>query len=504
MKFQEWLKAKGIDSYDSLGEPIQAQLKAAFDAELKASAKPTDQPKDGEQIVASGGSAGQIDVAKLVTRAIAAAQKDWQTQQKHTTDLMRITARHPDLQAKALADNWSVDKAELEVMLASRPQIGAAYVNAGAGQADVPTEQVLTAAMCQAGNLIGADKQFGDKIMQAAHDRYRGRIGLQQMLLEAAWAGGYNGSHFDQSASGLRDILRAAFSSVSIPGILEATANKFLLQGFMGVESGWRQITAIRPVNDFKAVTSYRLTGAFQFEEVGKDGELKHSGVDEESYTNQAKTYGIMHAVTRKNIIDDDLGALTTIPAKIGRGGALKLNDVFWTEFLADHSTFFPTNNSKANYISGATTVPSIAGLGAAVTKFRRQTDADSKPLGISPAFIVCPPEQEVAWAEINRSTTINTGGSSTTDKVPSTNIFAGRFPAVTSSYLTSTLEWYLMANPSDLAMIEVAFLNNVQQPTIETADADFNALGIQMRGFWDFGVKKQDYRAAVKSKGAA
>jgi hypothetical protein len=55
-----------------------------------------------------------------------------------------------------------------------------------------------------------------------------------------------------------------------------------------------------------------------------------------------------------------------------------------------------------------------------------------------------------------------------------------------------------------DLAAIEVAFLKGVEVPTVETADADFNTLGIQMRGYHDFGVTKQDYRAGVKSKGAA
>ena len=50
--------------------------------------------------------------------------------------------------------------------------------------------------------------------------------------------------------------------------------------------------------------------------------------------------------------------------------------------------------------------------------------------------------------------------------------------------------------------MIEVAFLNGVKRPTVESADADFNVLGIQMRGFFDFGVSLQDHRGGVKSKG--
>ncbi|MDZ4849157.1 MAG: hypothetical protein SGI77_07670 [Pirellulaceae bacterium] len=38
--------------------------------------------------------------------------------------------------------------------------------------------------------------------------------------------------------------------------------------------------------------------------------------------------------------------------------------------------------------------------------------------------------------------------------------------------------------------------------PTIETADADFNVLGVQLRGYHDFGVAPQDPRGAIKSKG--
>ncbi|MBU0639071.1 MAG: hypothetical protein KKB50_09420, partial [Planctomycetes bacterium] len=46
---------------------------------------------------------------------------------------------------------------------------------------------------------------------------------------------------------------------------------------------------------------------------------------------------------------------------------------------------------------------------------------------------------------------------------------------------------------PTDLPVIEVAFLNGQESPTIETADADFNVLGIQMRGYHDFGVALQE-----------
>jgi len=67
-----------------------------------------------------------------------------------------------------------------------------------------------------------------------------------------------------------------------------------------------------------------------------------------------------------------------------------------------------------------------------------------------------------------------------------------------------SSKAWYLLAEPGDLPVIEVAFLNGQESPTIETADADFSVLGVQMRGYHDFGVGLQDPRGGIKAKGEA
>jgi hypothetical protein len=96
----------------------------------------------------------------------------------------------------------------------------------------------------------------------------------------------------------------------------------------------------------------------------------------------------------------------------------------------------------------------------------------------------------------------VNTGGAATAGQVPNANIFQGRYPVVVSQYLSAAKVWYLLADPQDLSMIETVFLNGQRSPTIETADVDFSTLGIQMRGYHDFGVSKQDKRAAVKNKG--
>jgi hypothetical protein len=90
-------------------------------------------------------------------------------------------------------------------------------------------------------------------------------------------------------------------------------------------------------------------------------------------------------------------------------------------------------------------------------------------------------------------------------------NPHAGKYTIVRSSYLSnaaytgnSATAWYLIADPNDMPVIEVVFLNGRDTPIVESADADFNTLGIQMRGYHDFGVAKQEFRGGIKSKGAS
>ncbi len=300
-------------------------------------------------------------------------------------------------------------------------------------------------------------------------------------------------------SSGANNVLHAAFSTLSLPGIFSNVANKFVLKGFMGVEDVWRRIASIRSVKDFKTITSYRLTGDMVYDQVSPDGELKHGKLGEESFTNKADTFGKMFSITRQDIINDDAGALTVVPRRIGRGHHLKINNVFWAEFK-DNADFFKADNK--NYMSGAGTILDIDSLSLAEKMFFDLKDPDDQPLSINPTTLLVPNALNVNAANLMNSTELRPTGA-TSRKVMTKNPHAGKFTPIRSSYLNdSATAWYLLASPDDLPLIEIVFLNGKQTPTVETAQADFNTLGIQMRGYGDFGVSKQEFRAGVKSLG--
>jgi len=460
--------------------------------------------KDGEGKVEAAAPVAAVEIETKIDLSGVRAEAAGEI--KRIAEVQKIAAKHPEIAAKAIAEVWDATKTELEVMRADRPTAPAVHASSG----EAMTGKTLECAVAISAKMGGVEKDFDAKTIEAADKRFRGGIGLQELLLEAAWANGYTGRTFRDT----REILRfafgrqdvsAGFSSVDIGGILSNVANKNLLAGFSSVEQTWRAICAIRNVKDFKTVTSYRMTSADQYEKVGPGGEIKHGTLGEESFTNKADTYAKMFGITRQDIINDDLGALTDIPRRLGRGAGLKLNDVIWTAFM-DNASFF---SGTGKYISGSNTNLSVVGLEIGKVAFDGKTDSDGKPLGAQAKILLVPSALSVTGAVLMKSLEIRDNTANT--KTPTANPFAGAFQLESSAYLGnsayagySALAWYLLDDPLDIATIEVAFLNGQESPTIESTDADFDTLGIRSRGYHDFGVAKQDARGGLKSKGAA
>ena len=413
------------------------------------------------------------------------------------------SGKHSEIEAQAIRDNWDATRTELEVLRASRPKAPAIH----APDTSV-TSEVLEAACFQSAKLEGIEKVCSTQAIEIAAKRFQGGLGLQELLFEAAIANGYTGRTFRDS----RRVLEAAFgrgieagmTTIDVGGILSNVANKFLLEGFFSVERVWRSICAVRNVSDFKTVTSYRLVGKDQYEQVAPGGELKQGTLGEETYTNKADTYGLMLSIDRRDIINDDLGAITTVPRKLGRGSGLKINDVFWTAFM-NNAAFFSAGNK--NFVSGADTALGIDGLTKGEVAFMDLVDSDGKPTGVMPAILLVPTALSAMGTQLYKSVELRDTTANT--KFPVANPHQGKFRIEVSRYLSNALytgnsakAWYLLADPSDLPVIEMAFLNGQEAPTVETSDADFNMLGIRMRGYHDFGVNLQDPRGGVKSKG--
>jgi hypothetical protein len=478
----------GEVSFVALGADDATEARVAANAAEESDMSKTTEPTGDVAATA----APQAKVVEAAADAVAAIRAEAAAEASRIASIRKVAAGNEEIAAKAISEGWDVTKCELECLRAERAHAIPAAVVRNSGVAD---EKAIEAAVAVSAKLPNVEKAYKAETLEAA-DSMR-QMGLQELLLLAAERNGYHGRSVKADTRG---VLQAAFSTMGLSGIMSNIANKFLLAGFTAVDQAWRAIAATRSVSDFKTVTSYRLNGGFAFDEVGPAGEIKHGTVSEESFTNAAKTYAKMFSVTRQDIINDDLGALSAIPQRIGRGAALKMNSVFWAAFL-DNSSFFAAGNNNI----ATSNAFSIDGLTTAEQKFLDQTDADGFPLALMPSVLLVPTGLYAKAAQVMASTELRDTTSST--KYPVANPHAGKFQVVTSPYLSnsaltgySATSWYLLANPAELATIEVAFLNGIETPTVEQADASFSTLGIEMRGFFDFGVAKQDAKAGVKS----
>jgi hypothetical protein len=378
--------------------------------------------------------------------------------------------------------------------------------------------KVIEAAICQAGRLPGIEDEYDDRTLQTAHDRFKGRIGLKQLFLICAEANGFRDSTMDvtrevhNAAFGMhrgREIHGGGFSTSDIATILSNTANKFIMRGWNMVDQTPLRIAKIQNVRDFKTITTVSLADSVRYEQVGNDGEIKHGTLSELTYTNKADTYAKMLAITRQDIINDDVGALTDVPMKLGNGAMKLLNHIFWTEFLAGVSgNFFSSGNANINTAVADMTV---GGLDATETIFMNQTNPDGTPLGVQPAILLVPTALKnkalTLMGSMLNAAAITSYGAATGDANP----FQGRFRVESSPYISNSsytgytsTAWWMLANPEELPVIAIAALNGRVEPTVETADAEFNTLGVQMRGYADVGVNLQEYRGGVHADGGS
>lgn len=504
MTLEQWLAAKGFDPA-ALSDTQKTNLEALFEAD-------TDNAKDALS-PAEGAGEGKDAVARI--RAESAAET------RRIADVRRICAgRHAEIEASAIGEGWDSTRTELAVLRAERPSLAGGGVRRDADHAQ--SGRAMEAAMCISAGL--SEKQVGswydEKTMNAAVAADLRGAGLHTLIYETIRAAGdhvrpgrVDNEMIRSAFAADRRLIQAAgggagFSTISLSGILSSVANKTMLAAYTAVESVIANFSAETDVNDFKEVTRYRLTGNGVFEKVGPDGELKHAGLSEQPYTNKVETYGRMIALTRQMMINDDLGAFLQIPRIIGRMSALKREEAVFELLLANPGSFFSTGNK--NFISGADTALSIDSLTKAEQQFLDQTDSDGKPILLTPAVLLVPSSLKVTAQVLMTETRVNETTDTNKPK-PAVNPHTGKWRPVASPYLNaqgltggSAKAWYLFANPADVAAIEIAYLRGKRIPTIESGETDFNTLGMQWRGYFDFGVALQDPRGSVKSKGEA
>ena len=431
-------------------------------------------------------------------------------ERSRVSTLLALADRHSDIlpteemiTLRASIVNGELDEAGLSKKLLAavrdaRPRAPLPHLGGGP---TVDNRDALTAAfLLHCGRVDIAKADYSEHVLHAA-ERLHGRT----MLDTFANALRAEGQEVPRGANAL---LKAAFSTASLPNAIGSTAEKIVFAALQSAPNSWRAFCRIISLSNFKVAKSLRLLHSTDLEEVAADGEIKSGSLDESSFDDiQLRTFGKNIAVTRKMLIDDDAGVLTDLAESLGRAAARAIADAVYEVLLANADDHFGVGNG--NYLSGAATALGFDALTTAIQTLTTQTDADGNVLDIVPATLLVPTSLETVARQLLTSTSVARYTSDSLDNLPEGNPFARQGlqlvvePRLQASKFTGYSEsaWYLLG-PASTGPMLAAFLNGRQQPVIEQADAAFNQLGTQWRVYWDYAASFGDPATAILSAG--
>lgn len=541
-KFNTWLTNEfGLDE-KSLSPDQRTKLQAKYTDSITAV---VDDPggDDPNDINKKRNNAADEEDRQDAIDAIYMRNREIKLNSDYLKDNLKMKGRTPKaLKSHAIRQGWSADKFELELSRAEDPDLGHVGIHSSASRGEMLENKNAVAARLLMGVIPDrkkhkiSGKEFGREVwfkpedLEIADSKNLRDVSLC-VLLDQAYREvngfGYNGRlNTDGFINGCRDALFSLRMSGNTTwtglDIFDDVANKALWAAYEAQNTTWQEWVTPVSVSDFKTHNIYRLTNTGGYKQVGADGELKHGGFTDDKYTVAADTYGKMVGLTRKDIINDDLGALNRIMTALGIEGARFLEEIFYAHLLDNRDTIFAAGNN--NLISGASTALGVDGLTEAEQKFRDQV-VDDAPIMVDPSILLVGTALSVKASELFTNTQLQGVQSANAKQRPDGNPHVSKFRPVTTGFLNNTnikkrttdaaanasfnnqsaTQWFLMPEPNSGrgAVVMGAFLNGNQRPTIEQADATFNVLGLQWRAYHDAGAGSGDPKLAVRSAGA-
>ena len=342
----------------------------------------------------------------------------------------------------------------------------------------------------------------GSRIEQPAegYREFRGRslVEISRELLEAQGINCRNMSRMDIAGRAL-----ASGSTSDFANIFAALVNKRLLAAYAEWPATWRPFVAMTSAMDFKDLYSIKLSGSPDLKGLTENGEYQTANFSDSKESYRVITKGIRVPLTRQMIINDDLRAFTRIPQLFGVAARRMEADAVYSLITANG------NMSDGNALFSIAH-KNLAGTGVALgsdslntcrAAMRKQTGLKGERIDVVPAFLLAPVVLETSADILLRSSALPTADMSS----GVVNPWAGKLTPITDPHLddNSATAFYLLASPSQVPTIEVAFLEGEEQPYVEEQiDFDSDALVVKVRH--DFGAGVVDHVGAYKNPGAA
>ena len=335
-------------------------------------------------------------------------------------------------------------------------------------------------------------------------DELRG-YSLRELAREALRVGGHS------IAGTPLEMVWRALTTDDLPYILANVAHKALYAGWETADETWRTWCGVGQVSDFKTHYMPRISEFSDLDEIPEHGEYQYGKVTEAQESYAVVTYGKLFAVTRQTIINDDLGALTRIPAMHGEAAARKVGDVAYAVLTAnaamgDSLALFEATVHLNLVANGSGAAPGIATIAAAILAMGNQKDLQGlRRLNICPVYLIAP-----RALEGNAEIFFNSGSFSDHSTVATDSTFASsRWNPYAGNYFTRVYDsrlddsdaaaWFLAGQKGKT--VTMFFLNGTQAPYTEQQKG-WTVDGTEFKVRIDAGAKAVDWKYLYMNDG--
>jgi Mu-like prophage major head subunit gpT len=296
-----------------------------------------------------------------------------------------------------------------------------------------------------------------------------------------------------------RSNLGGLHSTSDFPNLLQGAGNRVLLESFKAAQTPLLLLARKRDAADFRALSAIKLGEAPKLEKVPEGGEVKHGTRAEAKESFRVNTFAKIFGLTRQAIVNDDLNAFADVNNAWGRAAA----EAQATELVAlltanngDGATLDDGNplykTTRGNKAASGTLID-VSNLGLARKALREMKGLDGvTPISVTPKHLVVGAAKETEAEQV--LTTLAAA------EVSNTNPFSGKLTLHVEPRLTGNA-WRLFADPTELAVISIAYLNGQEGPQLETREG-WEVLGTEFRCVLDFGCGVTEYRGTYLNAG--
>jgi len=294
---------------------------------------------------------------------------------------------------------------------------------------------------------------------------------------------------------------QAAHSTSDFPYLLANTANKALMMGFENEPSSHQAWVNTVEVADFKEQSRVQRSEAPALLEIAELGEYTYGSFSGRQEVYSVSTYGRIFKISRQALVNDDLGAFTTLPQAFGASArrleADKVYSILTTNAaMADSTALFHADHG--NLVASSDTSLAVDNLSEARTKLRLQTGAGGVGLlNLVPRFLIVPAALE-SDAETLLSSLARPDQENPAAMTPAVirNLELVVEPRLDSN---SVKTYYVAASAGQVDHVELAYLDGQQRGIYSEERTDWNTDAMELKARLDFGTKAIDWRGLVK-----